>query len=71
MVVDGGKTVVMQGLRVCPSERGRGVAGVVQKVTDRYIKQLYPSVNTKRLTRGSDPRPEKLSKFIVLARRVS
>ncbi|KAG9274261.1 histidine N-acetyltransferase-like isoform X1 [Astyanax mexicanus] len=69
IVVDEGKSVVVEGLRVCPSERGRGVAGVIQKVTDRYIKQIYPSVNIKRLTRGDDPGPEKLSKFIFLARR--
>ncbi|XP_066538124.1 N-acetyltransferase 16, like isoform X2 [Hoplias malabaricus] len=69
LVVDGGTTVVVEGLRVCPSERGHGVAGVIQRMTDRYIKQVYPNVNTKRLTRGDDPGPEKLSKFIVLARR--
>ncbi|KAI5609959.1 hypothetical protein C0J50_5631, partial [Silurus asotus] len=67
LVVDGGQTVVLEGLRVCPSERGRGVAGVIQRVTDHYIKQVYPSVTTKRLTRGDNPGPEKLSKFNVLA----
>ncbi|KAI4886533.1 hypothetical protein NFI96_026385 [Prochilodus magdalenae] len=70
LVVDGGQTVVLEGLRVCPNERGRGVAGVIQRVTDRYIKQAYPSVKIKRFTRGDNPGPEKLSKFIVLARRV-
>ncbi|KAI5104304.1 hypothetical protein C0J45_5930 [Silurus meridionalis] len=67
LVVDGGQTVVLEGLRVCPSERGRGVAGVIQRVTDHYIKQVYPSVTTKRFTRADNPGPEKLSKFIVLA----
>ncbi|MCJ8731574.1 hypothetical protein PDJAM_G00201090 [Pangasius djambal] len=37
------------------------------RVTDRYIKQVYPSVTTKRLTRSDNPGPEKLSKFIFLA----
>ncbi|XP_026871356.2 N-acetyltransferase 16, like isoform X1 [Electrophorus electricus] len=69
LVVDGGQTVVMEGLRVCMSERGHGVAGVIQQVTDSYVKQVYPSVNTKRLTRGDNPPPEKLSKFTVLAQR--
>ncbi|KAL7880217.1 hypothetical protein SRHO_G00024710 [Serrasalmus rhombeus] len=69
LVVDGGTTEVVTGLRVCPSERGRGLAGVIQRVTDRYIKQVYPSVNIKRLTRRNDPGPEKLLKFTVLARR--
>ncbi|KAI5609963.1 hypothetical protein C0J50_5635 [Silurus asotus] len=71
MVVDGGQTVVLEGLRVCPSERGCGVAGVIQRVTDHYIKQVYPSVTTKRLTRRDNPGPEKLSKFNVLACRVN
>ncbi|KAM9500766.1 histidine N-acetyltransferase-like [Clarias gariepinus] len=67
LVVDGGQTVVLEGLRVCISERGHGVAGVIQRVTDRYIKQVYPNVTTKRLTRRDNPGPEKLSKFIFLA----
>ncbi|XP_072542935.1 N-acetyltransferase 16, like [Salminus brasiliensis] len=71
LVVDGGKTIVMEGLRVCPTERGRGVAGVIQRVTDRYVKQLYPSVNTKRLTRRDAPKPGHMSKFTILARRAA
>ncbi|XP_053537305.1 N-acetyltransferase 16, like isoform X1 [Ictalurus punctatus] len=67
LVVDGGQTVVLEGLRVCPSERGCGVAGVIQRVTDCYVKQVYPSVTTKRLTRADNPGPENLSKFIFLS----
>ncbi|KAK3546502.1 hypothetical protein QTP70_026357, partial [Hemibagrus guttatus] len=67
LVVDGGQTVVLEGLRVCPSERGQGVAGVIQRVTDSYIKQVYPSVTTKRLTRSGNQGPEKLPKFTLLA----
>ncbi|KAI5609960.1 hypothetical protein C0J50_5632, partial [Silurus asotus] len=67
LVVDGGQTVVLEGLRVCPSERGRGVAGVIQRVTDQYIKQVYPSVTTKRFARADNPGPEILSKCNVLA----
>ncbi|XP_073693280.1 N-acetyltransferase 16, like [Garra rufa] len=69
LLVDGGETVVVEGLRVCPNERGCGLAGVIQKFTDDYIKKVYPNVKTKRLTRGDDPGPEKLSKFTLLARR--
>ncbi|TSL34616.1 putative N-acetyltransferase 16 [Bagarius yarrelli] len=47
LVVDEGKTVVLEGLRVCPTERGHGVAGIIQKVTDSYIKQVYPSLKGK------------------------
>ncbi|XP_030635070.1 histidine N-acetyltransferase-like [Chanos chanos] len=69
LVVDGGQTVVGEGLRVCPTERGRGVAGVIQRFIEQYILQLYPSVRVRRLTREVNPGPEKLSKFKVLARR--
>ncbi|XP_067258181.1 histidine N-acetyltransferase-like [Chanodichthys erythropterus] len=68
LVVDGGETVIVEGLRVCPNERGRGLAGVIQKFVDGYIKKVYPNVKTKRLTRD-DPGPEKLRKFTLLARR--
>ncbi|KAI2662746.1 putative N-acetyltransferase 16 [Labeo rohita] len=69
LVVDGGETVIVEGLRVCPNERGCGLAGVIQRFVDGYIKKVYPTVKTKRLTRGDDPGPEKLSKFTLLARR--
>ncbi|KAL2079678.1 hypothetical protein ACEWY4_025422 [Coilia grayii] len=69
VVVDDGRTVVVEGLRVCPTERGHGVAGVIQRFADSYLKKLYPSIKVKRLTRGDDPGPEKLSKFRLLARR--
>ncbi|XP_063043503.1 N-acetyltransferase 16, like isoform X2 [Engraulis encrasicolus] len=69
VLVDGGRTVVVEGLRVCPTERGRGVAGTIQGFADSYLKKLYPSIQVKRMTRGDDPGPEKLSKFKLLARR--
>lgn len=69
LLVDGGETVIVEGLRVCPNERGCGLAGVIQRFVDGYIKMVYPNVKIKRLTRGDDPGPEKLSKFTLLARR--
>ncbi|XP_029932080.1 N-acetyltransferase 16, like [Myripristis murdjan] len=69
LLVDEGATVVVQGLRVCPTDRGHGVAGVIQRFTDRYIQQLHPGVKMKRLVRGQDPGPEKLVKFKILGRR--
>ncbi|XP_061091688.1 N-acetyltransferase 16, like [Conger conger] len=69
LVVDEGHTVVMEGLRVCPSERGKGVARILQRCVDQYIRELYPSVKVKRLSRENDHRPEKLAKFTVLGSR--
>uniref|UniRef100_A0A8C1Z0S0 N-acetyltransferase 16, like n=1 Tax=Cyprinus carpio TaxID=7962 RepID=A0A8C1Z0S0_CYPCA len=69
LLVDGGETVIGEGLRVCPKERGCGLAGVILRFADGYIKKVYPNVKTMRFTRGDDPRPEKLRKFTLLARR--
>ncbi|KAA0723209.1 Histidine N-acetyltransferase [Triplophysa tibetana] len=69
LVVDGGKTVVVEGLRVCPTERGLGLAGVIQRFADGYVKKVYPTVKNKRLTRADNPGPEKLSKFTYLDKR--
>ncbi|XP_021433366.2 N-acetyltransferase 16, like [Oncorhynchus mykiss] len=72
LIVDEGCTVVVEGLRVCPSERGRGVAGVIQRFADQYIQQLYPSVRTKRQTKIDEPSAgptQTLSKFTELGRR--
>ncbi|XP_056317359.1 N-acetyltransferase 16, like [Danio aesculapii] len=69
LVVDGGETVVVEGLRVSPHERGCGLAGVIQTFADGYVKKIHPRVKSKRLTRGDDPGPEKLRKFTLLARR--
>ncbi|XP_028818765.1 N-acetyltransferase 16, like [Denticeps clupeoides] len=68
-VVDKGCTLILEGLRVCPSERGRGIAGIIQRFSDMHMKKLYPSIRVKRLTRADVPGREKLSKFKLLARR--
>ncbi|XP_072573507.1 probable N-acetyltransferase 16 [Paramormyrops kingsleyae] len=69
LIVDGGSTVVLEGLRVCPSERGQGLAGVIIRFTNQYIRQLYPNVKMKRLAWGKDPGPKKLAKYSLLAKR--
>ncbi|XP_048884681.1 N-acetyltransferase 16, like isoform X6 [Brienomyrus brachyistius] len=66
LIVDGGSTVVVEGLRVCPSERGRGLAGVIIRFADQYIRQLYPNVRMRRWAWREDPGPEKLAKFSLL-----
>ncbi|KAJ8254828.1 hypothetical protein GJAV_G00197790 [Gymnothorax javanicus] len=68
LVVDGGRTVLVEGIRVCPSERGKGIAGVILRFVDQYIRQMYPSVRVKRSTRVSVPGKE-LTKFTLLEKR--
>uniref|UniRef100_A0AAY4D355 Histidine N-acetyltransferase C-terminal domain-containing protein n=1 Tax=Denticeps clupeoides TaxID=299321 RepID=A0AAY4D355_9TELE len=69
VVVDGGNTVVLQGLRVCPSEAGHGLAGVVYRFCDSYMKKLYPSIRMRHLITYDYVAPEKLTKFNLLAKR--
>ncbi|KAK6466451.1 putative N-acetyltransferase 16 [Huso huso] len=69
ILVDGGETVIVEGLRVAPEERGRGVAGLIQSHVAQFIKTYYPRVRTRRLTRGDNPGPQALAKFRVLATR--
>uniref|UniRef100_A0A8C9RQ42 N-acetyltransferase 16, like n=1 Tax=Scleropages formosus TaxID=113540 RepID=A0A8C9RQ42_SCLFO len=71
ILADEGQTIVLEGLRVSPSERGRGIAGIMQRFMDDYIRQIYPSVRVKRITRKDALGPEILAKFSFLARRVT
>ncbi|KAL0970012.1 hypothetical protein UPYG_G00235910 [Umbra pygmaea] len=71
-VVDEGRTLLVEGLRVCASERGRGVAGEIQRFADQYMQQLYPTLRTKRQTMSdyhSSESTKSLAKFTELGRR--
>ncbi|MBN3299993.1 HISAT acetyltransferase, partial [Amia calva] len=68
LLVDGGETVVLQGLRVHPAQRGLGVAGAIQRHVSQYLRTHCPLVATRRLARGDDPGPEALSKYRLLSR---
>uniref|UniRef100_A0A8C5MES9 N-acetyltransferase domain-containing protein n=1 Tax=Leptobrachium leishanense TaxID=445787 RepID=A0A8C5MES9_9ANUR len=66
LVVDGGVTAVLQGLRVAPWLRGRGVAGIIQKFTLDTLRLDHPDVTKIRLTRTEDPPPTMLNKYRLL-----
>lgn len=55
LLVDGGQTVVVQGLRVAPDLRGRGIAGAIQSHVKEYVRRHYPEVRVVRLTRREAP----------------
>ncbi|XP_053318862.1 probable N-acetyltransferase 16 [Spea bombifrons] len=67
-VVDGGQTALLEGLRVAPWERGRGVAGVLQRFCCQLVKHRYPSVKVMRLTRDDKLTPKELNKYRVIAK---
>ncbi|XP_029957762.1 histidine N-acetyltransferase-like [Salarias fasciatus] len=68
LLVDGGQTVVVQGLRVVPDLRGRGIAGALRKHVIAQVRQHYPEVCAIRLTRGQAPTPETLTKYRLIAK---
>lgn len=71
LLVDGGKTVVFQGLRVTTDMRGHGIGGALQKHVTDYIHCQYPEVCTVRRSRGDQPSPQILSKYRLIAKEVS
>ncbi|KAE8620254.1 hypothetical protein XENTR_v10010167 [Xenopus tropicalis] len=66
VVVDAGVTAVLQGLRVSPRMRGRGVAGIMQQTCIDNLRSNYPDVTRIRLTRLEEPTPSMLSKYRML-----
>lgn len=70
-VVDGGQTALLEGLRVAPWERGRGIAGVLQRFGCQLVKHRYPSVKVMRLTRDDKLTAKELNKYTVLAKQVT
>ncbi|XP_069502663.1 probable N-acetyltransferase 16 isoform X3 [Ambystoma mexicanum] len=67
-IVDGGATVLVEGLRVAPWERGKGVAGVLQKFCSDLVKEKYPSVKVTRLTRDDKLGPKDFKKYRVITK---
>ncbi|OCT59435.1 histidine N-acetyltransferase [Xenopus laevis] len=63
LLVDGGVTAVVQGLRVAPWMRGYGIAGVMQQFCFDVLRSEHPEVSKVRLTRGEDPPAAMLNKY--------
>ncbi|XP_075061137.1 histidine N-acetyltransferase-like [Mixophyes fleayi] len=66
ILVDGGVTAVVEGLRVAPWIRGRGVAGLIQKFCMDTLRSDHPEVKSVCLTRAEDPPPAMLQKYRVI-----
>lgn len=69
-VIDEGETVLVEGLRVAPSERGKGVAGVLLKFCSQFIKARYPEVKVTRLTRDDKLGPKDFQKYRLITKQV-
>uniref|UniRef100_A0A8C6TC25 Histidine N-acetyltransferase n=1 Tax=Neogobius melanostomus TaxID=47308 RepID=A0A8C6TC25_9GOBI len=68
VVIDGGETVLVEGLRVAPQERGKGVAGVLLRFCSELVKSRFPEVKVTRLTRDDQLGPKDYQKYRIITK---
>lgn len=69
-VIDDGETMLVEGLRVAPQERGKGVAGVLLRFCSELVKSKYPDVKVTRLTRDDQLGPKDFEKYRIITKQV-
>lgn len=69
-VIDDGETMLVEGLRVAPQERGKGVARVLLRFCSQLIKSKYPEVKVTRLTRDDQLGPKDFQKYRLITKQV-
>ncbi|CAJ1086454.1 histidine N-acetyltransferase isoform X2 [Xyrichtys novacula] len=67
-VIDNGETMLVEGLRVAPQERGKGVAGVLLRFCSELVKSKYPDVKVTRLTRDDQLGPKDFQKYRIITK---
>ncbi|XP_066537577.1 histidine N-acetyltransferase [Hoplias malabaricus] len=67
-VIDDGETMLVEGLRVAPQERGKGVAGVLLRYCSQLVKSKYPEVKVCRLTRDDRLGPKDFQKYRLITK---
>ncbi|XP_008286602.1 putative N-acetyltransferase 16 [Stegastes partitus] len=67
-VIDDGETMLVEGLRVAPQERGKGVAGVLLRFCSELVKSKYPEVKVSRLTRDDQLGPKDFQKYRIITK---
>ncbi|KAL2079675.1 hypothetical protein ACEWY4_025419 [Coilia grayii] len=67
-VIDDGETMLVEGLRVAPQERGKGVAGVLLRFCSQMVKAKYPDVKVSRLTRDDQLGPKEFQKYRLITK---
>lgn len=71
VVIDNGETMLVEGLRVAPQERGKGVAGVLLRFCSELVKSKFPEVKVTRLTRDDTLGPKDFQKYRIITKQVS
>lgn len=69
-VIDDGETMLVEGLRVAPQERGKGVARVLLRFCSQLVKTKYPEVKVSRLTRDDKLGPKDFQKYRLITKQV-
>ncbi|CAL8241757.1 unnamed protein product [Merluccius merluccius] len=67
-VIDDGETMLVEGLRVAPQERGKGVAGELLRFCSQLTKAKYPEVKVTRLTRDDQLGPKDFQKYRLVTK---
>ncbi|KAM4604250.1 histidine N-acetyltransferase [Polymixia lowei] len=67
-VIDDGETMLVEGLRVAPQERGKGVAGHLLRFCSQLTKSKYPEVKVCRLTRDDHLGPKDFQKYRLITK---
>lgn len=67
-VIDDGETMLVEGLRVAPQERGKGVAGVLLRFCSQLVKSRFPEVKVSRLTRDDQLGPKDFQKYRLITK---
>ncbi|XP_057709721.1 histidine N-acetyltransferase [Corythoichthys intestinalis] len=67
-VIDEGETMLVEGLRVAPQERGKGVAGVLLRFCSELVKSKHPEVKVSRLTRDDPLGSKDFQKYRVITK---
>lgn len=62
--------MLVEGLRVAPQERGKGVAGVLLRFCSELVKSKYPEVKVSRLTRDDQLGPKDFQKYRIITKQV-
>ncbi|XP_077598592.1 histidine N-acetyltransferase [Stigmatopora nigra] len=67
-LIDEGQTMLVEGLRVAPQERGKGVAGVLLRFCAELVKAKHPEVKVSRLTRDDQLGSKDFQKYRVITK---
>ncbi|KAJ3584865.1 hypothetical protein NHX12_013588 [Muraenolepis orangiensis] len=67
-VIDDGETMLVEGLRVAPQDRGKGVAGELLRFCSQLTKAKYPEVKVCRLTRDDQLGPKDFQKYRLITK---